>query len=99
MPRLVDSILEFIALNTDLCKQALLKVGNPNVLVNLISRRVRQFNSGGGAGSRPLLADTGTLGAADVALLEIIEGKMSWESIAPLEGEEEAVSVKRRKRS
>ena len=67
------------ALNAELTKKALEKVGNPNVLVNLISRRVRQLNSGGGAVSRPLIADTGTMGAADIALLEIIEDKMSWE--------------------
>ena len=29
--------------------------------------------------SRPLVADTGTMGAADIALLEIIEEKMGWE--------------------
>jgi len=56
----------------------LAKVGNPNVLVNLISRRVRQLNAGGGANSRPLIAETGGLGAADIALLEIIEEKMGW---------------------
>jgi DNA-directed RNA polymerase subunit omega len=66
-------------LNPELIKKALETVGNPNVLVNLISRRVRQLNSGGGAMSRPLVADTGTLGAADIALVEIIEGKMGWE--------------------
>jgi DNA-directed RNA polymerase subunit omega len=66
-------------LNAELTKKALEKVGNPNVLVNLISRRVRQLNSGGGAISRPLVADVGTLGAADIALLEIIEDKMSFE--------------------
>jgi len=31
------------------------KVGNPNVLVNLISRRVRQLNAGGGGLGRPLV--------------------------------------------
>jgi DNA-directed RNA polymerase subunit omega len=66
-------------LNAELTKKALEKVGNPNVLVNLISRRVRQLNSGGGARSRPLVADTGHLGAADIALREIIEDKMGWE--------------------
>ena len=30
----------------DALKKALEKVGNPNILVNLISRRVRQLNSG-----------------------------------------------------
>jgi len=65
-------------LNSEFCKHALAKVGNPNVLVNLISRRVRQLNSGGGTSSRPLIAETGGLGAADIALLEIIEDKMGW---------------------
>jgi len=67
------------ALNAELTKQALEKVGNPNVLVNLVSRRVRQLNSGGGAISRPLVADTANLGAADIALLEIIEDKIGFE--------------------
>src|SRR5271170_1178623 len=66
-------------LNSELCRKALEKVGNPNVLINLVSRRVRQLNSGGGPMSRPLLADTANMGAADIALLEIIEGKMGWE--------------------
>ncbi len=66
-------------MNPELCKQALAKVGNPNVLVNLVSRRVRQLNSGGGGSSRPLIAGHESLGAADLALLEIIEGKMGWE--------------------
>jgi hypothetical protein len=54
------------------------KVGNPNVLINLISRRVRQLNSAGGIGSKPL-GDYANLGAADVALKEILEDKMGWE--------------------
>jgi DNA-directed RNA polymerase subunit omega len=66
-------------LNSEYVKQALAKVGNPNVLINLISRRVRQLNNGGGGSNRPLIADTATLGAADIALLEIIEGKMGWD--------------------
>ncbi len=55
------------------------KVGNPNVLINLVSRRVRQLNSGGGSSSRPLIADTANMGAADIALAEIIEEKVGWE--------------------
>ena len=66
-------------LNSELTKKALEKVGNPNVLVNLVSRRVRQLNSGGGGASRPLISDTGSAGAADIALMEIIEDKMGWE--------------------
>ena len=66
------------SLNAELTKKALEKVGNPNVLVNLISRRVRQLNSGGGSVSRPLIGDPGHMGAADIALTEIIEEKMGW---------------------
>jgi DNA-directed RNA polymerase subunit omega len=66
-------------MNATLVKQALEKVLNPHVLVNLVSRRVRQLNSGGGRISRPLIADVGSLGAADIALTEIIEGKMDFE--------------------
>ena len=65
--------------NSELAKKALEKVGNPNILVNLISRRVRQLNSAGGSGSRPLISETGNLGVADIALLEIVEGKMSFD--------------------
>ncbi len=66
-------------MNAELAKKALEKVGNPNVLVNLISRRVRQLNAGSGALSRPLLSETGNLGAADIALREIIEEKVGFE--------------------
>jgi DNA-directed RNA polymerase subunit omega len=62
-------------MNAELVKKALEKVENPHVLVNMISRRVRQLNAGG----RPLLSDTGNLGVADVALLEIIEDKMGFD--------------------
>jgi DNA-directed RNA polymerase subunit omega len=67
------------ALNAELTRKALEKVGNPNVLVNLVSRRVRQLNSGSGAMSRPLVAEVGNLGAADIALMEIIEEKIGFE--------------------
>ena len=55
-------------MNAELTKRALEKVGNPNILINLISRRVRQLNSGAGAISRPLVADVANLGAADNAV-------------------------------
>jgi DNA-directed RNA polymerase subunit K/omega len=66
-------------MNAELVKQALAKVGNANTLVNLISRRVRQLNAGGGGLSRPLVANTTNQGMADIALREFIEEKMGWE--------------------
>ena len=74
------------------------KVGNPNVLINLVSRRVRQLNSGGGASSRPLIADTTGLGAADVALLEIIDEKIGWEMPEMAEVEKPGGNPKKRKK-
>lgn len=66
-------------MNAELCRKALEKVGNPNILINLVSRRVRQLTAGGGTASRPLVANVGQLGAADIALTELIQGKMGWE--------------------
>jgi DNA-directed RNA polymerase subunit omega len=66
-------------MNATLVKKALEKVVNAQVLVNMVSQRVRQLNSGSGGRCRPLVADVGALGAADIALLEIIEDKISFE--------------------
>jgi DNA-directed RNA polymerase subunit omega len=86
--------------NSEYIKQAMAKVGNPNVLVNIISRRVRQLTSGGGS-SRPLIDQVATLGAADIALIEINEGKMGFSISSSTEEEEEALPAaarnKRRK--
>jgi DNA-directed RNA polymerase subunit omega len=66
-------------MNSELCRKALEKVGNPNVLINIVSRRVRQLNSGAGGISRPLIPDATNLGAGDIALREILEDKIGWE--------------------
>ena len=66
-------------MNAEYVKKALEKVGNPNILVNLISRRVRQLNSGGGGISRPLVDVPAGTGMADIALREILEEKIGWE--------------------
>jgi DNA-directed RNA polymerase subunit K/omega len=66
-------------MNAVLVKKALEKVLNANVLINLVSQRVRQLTSSVGARSRPLVADSANLSAADIALTEIVEGKMGFE--------------------
>jgi DNA-directed RNA polymerase subunit omega len=83
-------------LNAELLRKAAERVGNPNILVNIVSRRVRQLNAAGGAGSRPLLANTAGMGAADVALAELVEDKMSWERVEPLEVESAPARKRRR---
>jgi len=62
-------------MNADLIKQASEIVENPHVLINLVSRRVRQLT----AGARPYLTNTGNMGMADIALTEIIEEKIGFE--------------------
>ena len=84
-------------MNSELCKQALAKVINPNVLVNLISRRVRQLNSGSGGSSRPLILDHSGLGVADIALKEIVDDKMGWDLPEELQLVEAPPTKKRKK--
>ena len=83
-------------MNADFCRRALEKVGNPNILVNLVSRRVRQLNSAGGSSSRPLIAETANMGAADIALLEIVEDKISYELLPETPAQQAQIKRKRR---
>jgi DNA-directed RNA polymerase subunit omega len=82
--------------NSEYIQQALAKVVNPNVLVNLVSRRVRQLTSGGG-GSRPLIDPPVGSGIADIALLEIIHGKMGFEISSSTEEDIQPATKKRRR--
>lgn len=66
-------------MNSELVKKALEKVTNPHVLVNMLSRRVRQLNFGNGSSGRPMVANTENLGLADIALREIVEDKMGFD--------------------
>jgi DNA-directed RNA polymerase subunit omega len=59
-------------MKSDLLDKASEIVTDPLVLVNLVSQRVRQLNSG----RSPLIAIRPSMGVADIALTEIIEGKI-----------------------
>jgi DNA-directed RNA polymerase subunit omega len=50
-------------------------IPNPNILINLVSRRVRQLRMG----MQPLVDSLETLSPEDIALLEIIQGKITYE--------------------
>ena len=62
----------------DYLKAALKTIDDPNILVNVVSRRVKQLRRG----SRPLVESLEKLTAEDTALREIIEGKISYEHVA-----------------
>lgn len=53
-------------------------IQDPNVLINVVSRRVKQLKRG----NRPLVESLEKLSPEDVALREIIEGKISHELAA-----------------
>jgi DNA-directed RNA polymerase subunit omega len=63
----------------DYLRDALLVVDDANILVNVVSRRVKQLRRG----NRPLVESLEKLSAEDTALREIIEGKISYELATP----------------
>jgi len=60
----------------DYLKDALKVIPDPNLLINVVSRRVKQLRRG----SRPLVESLEKLTSEDLALREIIDGKISFES-------------------
>lgn len=59
----------------DYLKEANTIIPDPNILVNLVSRRVKQLKFG----QKPLIESLERLDPEDIALKEIIEGKISYE--------------------
>jgi DNA-directed RNA polymerase subunit omega len=60
----------------DYIKQALLKIQDPNILINVVSRRVKQLRRG----NRALVESLEKLTTEDIALREIIEDKISYDT-------------------
>ena len=85
-----------------LVKAAAEVIPNPKILVNIVSRRVRQLCFG----SRPMVEFVPGFGHADIALSEIAAGKLTFEPIlnqnaqdgAPQVVEFSAVVVKKPKK-
>lgn len=59
-------------MKSDLVDKAAEIIPDPQVLINVVSQRVRQLNNG----RAPLVDTLPSMGAADIALIEIIEGKI-----------------------
>lgn len=59
----------------DYLKEASKIVPDPNMLINIVSRRVKQIKRG----HRPLVESLEKLNPEDLALREIIEGKIGFE--------------------
>lgn len=58
-------------------------ISDPNILINVVSRRVKQLKTG----QRPLVESLERLSPEDTALREIIEGKITYELFEPTKDE------------
>ena len=70
-------------MTTQLLQEAAQVIPNHQLLINVVSKRVRQL----GLGHRPMVETTPRMSLTDIALKEIIAGKLAFE---PLKGPENA---------
>lgn len=68
----------FRIMTTSLLDEATQVIPNPQVLINVVSKRVRQLTQG----HRPMVEVGARLDYADIALREIIEGKIGYELVS-----------------
>ena len=75
-------------MKANLVKAASEVISNQQILVNMVSRRVRQLL----LGHRPLVEHVPGLREADIALTEIANGKLTYESTFGQNGSAEAAA-------
>ena len=63
-------------MQSHLLEKALTVIKSEQYLVNIISRRVRQLSNG----HRPMIEVEPRMGLADIALTEVINGKLTYEA-------------------
>jgi DNA-directed RNA polymerase subunit omega len=83
---LVPGRSQYQIMNADLIKAASEVITNQQILVNMVSRRVRQLS----LGHRPLVECAPGLREADIALTEIANKKLTFESTFGQNGTAEA---------
>lgn len=66
-------------LRDDYIRDAQKVIKDPNILINVVSRRVKQLKMG----QTPLVESLERLSPEDIALREIIEGKITYELWSP----------------
>jgi DNA-directed RNA polymerase subunit omega len=69
-------------MTTQLLQEAAQIIPNQQLLINVVSKRVRQL----GLGHRPMVETTPRMSLTDIALKEIVAGKLAFE---PLKGSSE----------
>jgi DNA-directed RNA polymerase subunit omega len=64
-------------MTTQLLQEAAQTIPNQQLLINVVSKRVRQL----GLGHRPMVETTPRMSLTDIALKEIIAGKLTYEAL------------------
>ena len=64
-------------MTTQLLQEAAQVIPNQQLLINVVSKRVRQL----GLGHRPMIETTPRMSLTDIALKEIIAGKLAYEEL------------------
>jgi len=75
LPAVGVNVSNFPSMRDEYIKDAQKIIHDPNILINVVSRRVKQLRRG----SRPLVESLEKLSPEDIALREVIEGKISYE--------------------
>jgi len=71
-------------MTTQLLQEAAQVIPNQQLLINVVSKRVRQL----GLGHRPMVETTPRMSLTDIALKEIVAGKLTYEAVAEAKEEE-----------
>lgn len=79
-------LLSFASMKVELIEKAAQIVGDNQLLVNIVSKRVQQLSHG----ADPFIPTTPEMGSGDIALTEIIEGKIVWHEMTDEEMKAEA---------
>lgn len=79
MQQLSPKVTVPLRMKSKYLESALQRIPNPELLVNVVSRRVRQLAQG----HRPLTQTDAKMDFAEIALKEISEGKLSYELTDP----------------
>jgi DNA-directed RNA polymerase subunit omega len=77
IPQPRDPVRSLRHMTTQLLQEAAQMIPNPQVLINVVSKRVRQL----GLGHRPMVETTPRMSLTDIALKEIIAGKLAYEPL------------------
>ena len=77
IPHSRDPVRFLRHMTTQLLQEAAQVIPNQQLLINVVSKRVRQL----GLGHRPLVETTPRMSLTDIALKEIIAGKLTFESL------------------